>query len=364
MSAIARHGLLCVSVAAALIPGLRASGQIPRKYEFVRIVDDDAYSSRQAINRKGHVVFPSSPGRVDDPGAEIFLYRDGEVLQITHDNVADRIPDINDDGTIVWYSPIGPAGDYGPTNEIMMRRPNGEVIRLTDNDFDDEGPKINNRGEVVWNAFLRFGCNGGVTRRDLFLFDGVETRRLTFDADEGDGGISNQGAQINDLGQIAWARYDFCTSGLWTSQIMLFDGDSMFPISPEGSLQPQAPALNNRGQVVWSSADGHAHQVEMWDNGDVRELWEDGGNPAINDRGWVSFGIHNDDTQTTDLWLWRKGRAVQLTFSDGEQDWLPDINRSGEISWVCGQPFWSDVCMMRRIDLKHRGKANLVIPSP
>ncbi|MCC7291585.1 MAG: hypothetical protein IT449_05950 [Phycisphaerales bacterium] len=363
MSATMRHGLFCVSVFAGWIFGLRASGQIPGKFEFLRIVDDDAYSSRQAINRKGHVVFPSSPGRVDDPGAEIFLYRDGEVIQITHDNVADRIPDINDDGTIVWFSAIGPVGDYGPTYEIMMRRPDGEVIQLTDNDVDDEGPKINNRGEVVWNAFLRFGCNGGVTRRDLFLFDGVETRRLTFDADDGDGGISNQGAQINDLGQIAWARYDFCTDGEWTSRIMLYDGNTLFPISPEGTRTPQGAALNNRGQVVWSSVDGHGHHVEIWDNGDVRELWRDGGIPAINDRGWVAFAI-DDDHQRSDLWLWRNGRAVQLTFSNDEDDQIPDMNRSGEITWTCGRPFWSDVCLLRRRDLISNGAFRAIFPDP
>lgn len=341
-----------------------ASAQRMKEYEFVRIVDDDAYSSRQAINRKGHVVFPSSPGRVDDPRAEIFLYRNGRVEQITNDNVADRNPDINDDGVIVWYSLIGGEFNGRPTYEIMMRYPDGEVVRLTDNDYDDVVPKINNRGEVVWNAHLDFGCDGGTTERDLFLFDGVETRRLTFDAEDQNEGLSNQQAAINDLGQIAWTQYDFCVEGLWTSRILFYDGSKIFQVSPEGLLTPQSPELNNKRQIVWSGPDGHNNHLYIWDGEEVWDLWPDGSNPTINDRGWVAFPMVDDRNGRTNLWLWRNGDAVQLTFSDDEEDQVPDMNRSGEITWTCGVPFWSDVCLYRRVDLKRKGKSEKVTPFP
>ena len=50
--------------------------------------------------------------------AEIYLYDNGTVTQLTNDDVPDKYPDINDAGVIVWSRGIGAGG----TLEIVRYR--------------------------------------------------------------------------------------------------------------------------------------------------------------------------------------------------------------------------------------------------
>lgn len=137
-------------------------------------------------------------------GCEIYLYNNeyDSVYRITNNSICDTVPNLNDNGQIVWYGKSLSAGD---DYEIYLYdyqidsggNLNGSLTQITDNEFDDFYPIINNNGDIVWFAY-----DSDEGDRELFLYRDGLIHQIT------DNQVDDKNPFINDNGLIVWSQYD------------------------------------------------------------------------------------------------------------------------------------------------------------
>ena len=341
------YRFITLILACGTLMALPVVGQIPARYEIVDVTHSPKYEAFPRINNHGHVVFEAwIPG--DNQSGEIFLYDSGNLIQLTDDNVHDLIPDINDRGTIVWSRAIGPIDPSTgePTYEIVVYR-DGQLTQLTHNAINDLSPKINKHGLVAWDnqddIFLFDGSRiAQITEsnqdswnyaaemndrgeivwrrwrrtfdRQVMLYSDGEIRELTT------GDTTEITRNINNRGQVVWSTYDriarYPVIKLWDSgvtTVLIEDaedpvindrGDVAFqrwnPVDQawnawlyrssrffqltDDDRDDNVPDINNRCEVVWSSA----HIL----HGDIRFLRRIRGNEAA--QNWNTVGRFRD----------------------------------------------------------------------
>jgi hypothetical protein len=321
---------------------------IPRGYEIVDITSNNGANERiPRINNRGDIVFFTNVSATE---GEIFLYQKttNSMTQLTDDDVFDGLPDIADDGSIVWTRFIGPPDRYGPTGEIFMRTPDGLIIRITDDEWHDASASINSFRRIVWKKFGPVSpC--GLESMDLFTWDGSGISRLTTSGEEF--GYANQGADINDLGQIVWTEYDFCDPPFpynFTSRTMLYDGAHITEL-PSAGVAPQGPTINEIGWVVWQGFDPVLFRdtVELW-NGSETVVLTYGANPTVNDLGHIAFNRWDMALGAWQVWLYRDGQFLRLV-DEPLHNHTPSINVHSEVTWVHGSQLSNgDIRMLRR----------------
>ncbi len=326
---------------------------IPPGYEIVDITSNNGRLEQfPRINNNGQVVYGSRfyPSNTE---AEIWLYdsNTGVLTQITNDqgnDVFDGLPDIADDGTIVWSRWSGPNS----TPEIMMRTPDGVVSQITDDDQEDWGPSINNRRQVVWKKKGPQVCPG-IDSMEIYLYDGSEPVRLTTSGETF--GYANQAPDINDSGDITWTEYDFCDPPppySFQSRMMLYS-DGKARALPTLSVTAQVPSINEHGWVVWAGFDlaTRRETVELWDGAQTVQITNDAGLPHMNDLGHIVFHRWDPTAGVYRIWLYRDG-AFSLVSDDPLRSLTPRINDEGEIVWsrrVASQD--ADIRMLRRFEV-------------
>ena len=328
--------MVCCSLGASAVIG---DVLVPPGYELIQVTNTPYKERVPALNNRGQIVFEGQIGGGWD-GTELFLYdTDGSLTQLTDDNVWDGLPDIADDGTIVWSKAIGDGG----TEELMIRSPSGEVTRLTFNNVDDRDPYINNVGQIAWHRLARLGCANASSH--LMFFDGKAILQLT------DNLWSNQTTPLNDHGEIVWTEYDFCTGGAnWISLIKLYSNGVITALSEPG-LQAQVATINNNGVCAWQFRNPVTFEegIQLWDNG-LRTLFTDrGNNPNLNDRGDMYF-LRQHAGIGWQGHLFLNGQFRQLT---DDPFWNTDgeINNKGEVAWRSGPSSSKDIRFIRRFDL-------------
>ncbi|MFA4917540.1 MAG: hypothetical protein WC560_12840, partial [Syntrophales bacterium] len=110
-----------------------------------RITTNAVDDNNPYLNNSGQIVWT---GGVEGQAApEIFLYDLNTITttQITADSLIQGAPAINDAGQIV-YQQMGTGGAY----EIYLYR-DGAALQITENAYQDMLPQINNNGEIVWS---------------------------------------------------------------------------------------------------------------------------------------------------------------------------------------------------------------------
>lgn len=323
-----RHGLqtglgeriVWVSAAAwalALASGAAGQVEIPPGWEIRTIVEavEGRYCGWPDINDRGDAVFHCGD-LADSRTMEVYLYSHGELIQISDDELRDALPKINNNREIVWQRELDGDGDW----DIVLRR-DGEMHIISDEPYYEAAPDINAVGDIVWDADL----DGGSNNRVVFYFDGNTTRQISFN------NFANNLARINQSSQIIWTRYNF-GGAPWYSDVMLYDDGETVQLT-QGRKQVQSPAINDLGQVVWTSPQGG---LEKWDDGVTVTLLPDGRIADINNRGMVSVTQSDPVDRYYTMWLMRDARWWQLT--DGPGDAVNGaINNRGEIVWQYGE---------------------------
>lgn len=337
--------------------------QIPPMFEMVTIDPDPTFNYIARMNNHGQIVYSlwTIPGEVD--GIEIMLYDNGVITQLTNDNVYDRTPDINDDGTIVWARAVNGPGS--PTEIVIYRK--GVLTQLTDNMYDDRGPRINNLGHVAWKRIVGVGCRGN--RVDIFSYDGSSIQRITTDGEANN--LANQSVSINDRDEIVWSKDDFCVTP-WTSRIMRHSSGVTTQLSAPNLREPRAPQINNLGQVAWTfSSTTGLKGIQLWDSGITTTLTDWGSAAALNDRGDIALYrfYAEGPAGAYEAWLYRNGQFLQITDEPHNRGWfnnwnLPsDMNARGEFVFTSGRP-WHDVGTIESMRLRLRSVPPGTIESP
>ena len=325
-----------------------ALAQVPPLYQIVTIADWPPYCNGARMNNRGQIVFMGWYDTSDRRTEEILLYDRGQLLRLTDDYIQDVLPDINDDGTIVWSRGLGPPDpeDGEPYLQVVMWR-DGVLTQLTNSSYDEGVRAINNLGHVVWSRWKGEGLAG--SSADIYFYDGLTIHQITNDD------WSNQGPALNDDDWIAWTQYDF-SQNPWDSRIALYADGVVSLVSPPGSFEPQVPSIDNLGRVAWYSRAPVTHEslVEVWQNGAVSTLTDRGGGPLLNDRGDITFWRwHSLPYGGYEVWLYRDGEFNQITVPVGDISSVPtDANAGGEVAISSGRPWLGQLavkCMRLRI---------------
>jgi len=157
-------------------------------------------------------------------------------FQVTDNNYYDAVPQINDNGDVVWQGYDG--SDY----EIFLYdRATGLTLQLTDNYYYDATPQINCNGDVVWRGYDGYSY-------EIFLYDrtsGATTKLSNMD-------YSASSPQINCKGDVVWVGVDG-----YDYEIFLYDKASGATLQLTDNYSPEAsPQINDNGDVVWQGHDG------------------------------------------------------------------------------------------------------------
>ena len=114
----------------------------------VQITDNETEDFYPMINSAGVVVWQGHDGTDN----EIFVYSNGVISQITNNDFDDLSPQINDAGDIAWLAMGDATGDIGI---YMFQASNQTISKLSDTftGHYDSIPDINNQGKIVWSGW-------------------------------------------------------------------------------------------------------------------------------------------------------------------------------------------------------------------
>jgi Tol biopolymer transport system component len=154
------------------------------------------------------------------------------VVRLTNNSYQDYIPDMNDNGDVVW------KGNDGSDLEIFLYD-GSTTTQLTNNSYHDQGPRINDNGYVVWYGEGNLDPGDPSTDNEIFLYDGSTTIQLTDNSHE------DRTPRINDYGHVVWSGFDDSDY-----EIFFYDGTTIIQIT-NNSYYDNVGRINESGYVAW-----------------------------------------------------------------------------------------------------------------
>ena len=331
---------VCLAVILCGASTALAEVRVPPGFQLIELTNNGLFNWRNSINNLGDVVWMTQSDTTDAETQEIFLYKGGEITQITKNNARDDMPDINDNGTLVWSTTDSPSGLL----EIVMYR-NGELTFLTDessqaNPAENWGPRINNLGHVAWHRRSSFQCSDADA--EIWFFDGERTFQLS------DEGLANQAVSLNNRDVVAWTRYDFCVSP-WDSLVMVADGSDIAAVST-GFFEPQHVAIADDGCVYWGYNTPGQNTLIRFCNGQFSEISDSGRGPFISDDGrHLVFNRWFESLSTWEIMYYDGAVLTQLTRDDDVWNISAEVNNRGEIVWGHGEYPFKEIWLVARL---------------
>lgn len=300
---------------------ISAQAEIPDGFEIVQIAQAEYFVGFPSINNCGEIAFDIKMS-ADPLDRDVFFYDNRELVRITDNKRRDNAVKINDVGTMTWER----SGRTGPDQYIIVKGRNQPESVLDEHHRGLSGIAINNRGHIVWNRFRFRECP---LETELMLWDGEQIRHITPRDNRND-----QSPDMNELGWITWGSSDECANP-WTGEIHLYR-DGGIEVLWNDTRQPQVPAINNLGQVVWKRTPG----LMIWQGGTSTLLSSDAGDgkPALNNLGDIYFWRWHDDIGRAQPWLYLvsngEPRFYRLADDQTRSHGVGDINDWGEVGWA------------------------------
>ncbi len=247
---------------------------------------------------------------------EIFLYSDGSISRITHNDWQDNYPRLNDVGQIAWQGePV--LHTHGGSVEIFFYD-GSDIHQFTSDGDADINPYINNLGQVIWEKHFRHLPYYGW----MHFFDGVNFHLLASSANY------KQLGQLDDSGNAIWmvrsSGYD---------RIYYFDGTNISPLTTGTADQWQA-SINKRGQIAWVEEDGNDSEIFLWDEGIITQITDNDYNdyrPILNELGHIAWTARVDGTIASDEVFFFDGVSITQITNNEIMDWAEDLNINGHI---------------------------------
>jgi hypothetical protein len=166
----------------------------------IRLTDNDYGDYNPEINDNGYIVWQ---------GRGIWLY-DGFTAEEISEYGSDA--QISNNGEVVWSQY---ETTLGGDTEIFLYD-GTSTIQLTNNSYADRYPQINDDGCVVWRGgrLLLEGDMGALFRHQIFLYDGMETTELANYMAYGDANsFPSLAPKIGADGTVVWAGFGFPAYG-------------------------------------------------------------------------------------------------------------------------------------------------------
>lgn len=247
---------------------------------------------------------------------EIFLYSDGSINRITHNDWPDDFPRLNDVGQITW---VGEPVSYydGGSREIFFYD-GSDIHQFTSDGDADINPYINNLGQVIWEKHYRHLPYYGW----IHFFDGENFHLLASSANY------KQTGKLDDSGNAIWmvrfSGYD---------RIYYYNGTNISPLT-NGTADQWHASINKRGQIVWLEEDGNDSEVFLWDEGVITQITDNDYNdyhPILNELGQIAWTAYVDGTSASAEVFFFDGVMITQITNNEVSDWAEDLNINGHI---------------------------------
>lgn len=262
----AQVAIAALGAMTAVASPLSAQVNLPPGFEVVEFAVNDYGSTNADINDCGQIALAQYQG--SNGHCEIFVYDNGSITQITNGDDRNVHPDMNNSGQLIW----GRGIDRNTVTQLVFFDHGSELV-LDENPKSFNGWDINNLGHVAWSHAVSVRCP---RQENLFVWDGSSTVQLTFDTD-----LSNGEPSLNDRGEFAWMKAQFCDNP-WHSDVILRSAgrDRSLPLPDP---QNQGQRIANSGCVVWNSG----IHITLWTGKKTVNIVDWGSVPSLNDVGRV-----------------------------------------------------------------------------
>lgn len=249
-----------------IVAAARAQVNLPPGFETVEIAVDERFTSPPSINNCGQIVY-SKEETVPPYGPEIYLYDNGRITQITHNDIPDDFPVINDAGDMAW---IRYVPELDRVQLVFLR---DGIETVVDEAWALTGVEINSSGHLVWSHYFDGNCNWDLR---VMFWNGSQVTQIT-PPDE----YYDQSPAINDLDDIVWTHMNVCVTP-WTGRIQAF-WDQQIVDLPSVDSQEQGSDISNSRHIVWSAG----QDVVEFRNGMVNVVAAHGAVPKVNSAGEI-----------------------------------------------------------------------------
>jgi hypothetical protein len=285
----------------------------------IKLSDNDNRGAYPRINNNNHVVW----GNI--ALGDIFYYDGSTVTEITDPYSGGYYPQINDNDHIVWSGISLESLLRGTDMEIFLY--NGSTVtQITENDYDDGLPTINNSGDIVWAG------DGGI-----YYYDGASTTRLTENY-SGKYGLY----RLNNNGYVTWVEE---IDGDSNSELFLYNGLDVTRLTYD-NYEDEWPELNDENVLIWIKHDDSGNEVLSYDID--QEIFEPyvtiflsvpiSGSVAfheINDNEFITW-LTVDPAASSGLKICLFDGVISTTISSKTTTTsYPKINNNGHIAWLC-----------------------------
>jgi len=184
-----------------------------------QITHEDRCNQGQVINNAGDITWTRYDFCLDPWVSSILLRRHGGITTaVSGDAPQPQVPDINDQGIVVWGSGQRGLQMYCPQGGLLPnQRPRaGRIVTLTE---WGRNPRINNHGDI---SFLRW--HDGSSTWEVWLYHQGQILQLTNPP------LWNAGSDINDHCEVAFQEGQYPAGDIWLMRRIRtgeadFDGD-------------------------------------------------------------------------------------------------------------------------------------------
>lgn len=255
------------------------------------------------ISDNGYVVWSGGAGP-----SQIFLYDGSAITQLTHDLDSHSNAKVNNSGHVVWE-----CQHDGPSDVYFYDASTITQLTYSGGWF----PNINNKEEIVW-----CGWDEDRDSSDIFIRDDSGVTQITDDS------LTDLDVQINDDGYIAWSR-----STVHSDEICTYNKSIITQLT-DNNFTDIYPHMNKLGHLVWEGSPNGGHsQIFFYNGSTITNLTNNSysnSTPDINDRGQIVWVSRIDDNDVVSLY---DGSQVVQIANSNSQKFLPHIDNNGDIVW-------------------------------
>jgi hypothetical protein len=304
-------------------------------YRFVQLTDDDSADILPRVSPRGLVTWVGRSRRLgegprDEQDLEVLVWDGSRTHRITDDALEQTRPVVNDRGDLAWQ--VGGNGEHA---EIVASIA-GRRIRLTRDGAPvaDRYPDINERGVVVWGRWdapreswalavfdprrglpYRFFPGRFAYRPHVNAADHVEFER---DHDVHDLELRRvvRIPTASELGYSTWRRGEI-------------NGKDQVALEADRGAEPSPDFEGARDILLWDGERMQTlHRSPVW-----------AGRPDLNDAGvvvWEGFGGlpgSRSDPDDREIFVRVPGHAVVQLTDDAWDDQFPTVTGDGTVVW-------------------------------
>ncbi len=319
-----------------------AIGQVPPGFEVVKVTEADALRDRPDINSASTVVWAV---RTSENTVIAREFNNGIVRTIIDDAVVNGVPAINDKGDVVVITGTRFSGPF----DVAVHGADGSKIVFDVTDavsFVD----INDSGQVVWVDDF----SGNSTHTDMYVFDGMSSRRVTFN------GLQNSEPRMNTNGEVVFKTRDIFGT---LRVVQLFDG-SVVSLLSDQSVVAFSVDLNDVGDIVWTEEGEDLNRIILQAKNETVVVSEGVGlgRCTVNNLRDIAHGQINPATSLSDTVLIEHDGSTYTLPGFGLNCEGVRINDRAEVVWKGTDGGLGGILLLRRIapngDFNHDCRIN------